>query len=206
MRTATDRDGTTHLRPLLGLPKAALVDLCHANGWPFVQDPSNADDRFARTRWRKLMPTLAAEGLTPERLGRLAVRAARVEDALDLKAREAVARAALGDGSPGKFRAETLLDEPFEIASRALALALASRLRGAEPGRLDRLEACTARLCAALRGGRPLRFTLRGAVLSLDRRGELTVEPEPVRRRGTARSARGAAASPHSLGKGGGHA
>ena len=42
--------------PFLGVPKAALIALCRAQGWTFVEDPSNRDDRFARVRWRKLMP------------------------------------------------------------------------------------------------------------------------------------------------------
>ena len=81
-------------RPLLGWPKAAPSSTCAAaQGWPFVDDPSNADERFARVRWRKLMPLLAEEGLTAERLARLAERAARAEEALDVKAQEALARA-----------------------------------------------------------------------------------------------------------------
>ena len=46
MRAAIDRDGIRHVRPLLDVRKAALVDACRREGWPFVEDPSNADERL----------------------------------------------------------------------------------------------------------------------------------------------------------------
>src|SRR5690606_4990568 len=67
MRAERDREGIRHARPLLASPKAALLDLCREQGWPFVEDPSNLDPRFARARWRRIMPLLAEEGLTAER-------------------------------------------------------------------------------------------------------------------------------------------
>ena len=42
----TDRQGIRHVRPLLDWPKARLLDLCRAQGWPFVVDPSNANERL----------------------------------------------------------------------------------------------------------------------------------------------------------------
>ncbi len=184
MRPLVERDGILHARPLLGLPKADLVGLCRENGWPFVEDPTNRDDRFARPRWRRLRSALAAEGLTPERLARLAGRMGRAEDALEAKAREALARAA-GEGGT-RLSLHRLAEEPSEIALRALGLAVAERGASGEPLRLERLEACTEALLAALQAGEPLRRTLGGVVLSLDRSGDLSIVPEPPRRRGRA--------------------
>src|SRR5690606_3498551 len=75
MRAETDREGICHVRPLLEWPKASLLTLCREQGWAFVGDPSNEDARFARVRWRRIMPLLAEEGLTAERLARLGERA-----------------------------------------------------------------------------------------------------------------------------------
>jgi tRNA(Ile)-lysidine synthase len=185
MRPERDRDGIRHARPLLACPKASLVGVCKREGWPFVTDPSNRNDAFARVRWRKLMPALAAEGLTAERLARLAKRAARAEEALDAKAFEALTLArAAKEGEELAFDAGLLASEPFEIALRMLSLALAGAGLRLESSRLHRLESCTFRLREAVRDGKALRLTIAGALVRLDPAGRLAVRPEPPRRRG----------------------
>jgi tRNA(Ile)-lysidine synthase len=50
------------VRPLLDVPRAEIARYVARNGIPFVDDPSNADPRFARARIRhRLLPALAAE-------------------------------------------------------------------------------------------------------------------------------------------------
>lgn len=189
MRRERDLDGIVHVRPLLDHPKAALLDLCRRNGWRFVTDPSNADERFARVRWRKLLPLLAGEGLTADRLALLARRAGQADEALDTKARQAleaadpvVAEGAEGDEGALSFRATCLAQEPFEIGLRILELSL-SRI-GLENSRLQRLETGLERLRAAILAEKGLRFTIAGALLRLDRTGRLSLRPEPPRSRG----------------------
>lgn len=184
MRPVVERNGLLHVRPLLAWPKSALVALCQREGWPFVEDPSNRDERYARARWRRLMPALAAEGLTAERLAGLSERARRAEDALDAKARETFTRARLDGGGALRLAARPLVEEPFEIALRAFALALADSAGDRQRLRLERLETCLEALRDAAAAGRPLRRTLAGRLVSLGRRGEITVAPEPARRRG----------------------
>lgn len=181
MRPEVERDGIRHLRPLLGIAKADLVALCRRNGWPFVEDPTNRDEAFARPRWRRLAPALAAEGLTPDRLAQLAGRMLRADQALDVKSKAALAAARRPEGD---LEAGALLAEPLEIAIRALALALAEMRPAGEPLRLERVEACTEAVLTAAREGRALRRTLGGVLLNLDPRGRLTLAPEPARRRG----------------------
>lgn len=48
-------NGLNLLRPLLDWRRAELRDLAVAAGLPFVDDPSNADDRHDRTRFRALL-------------------------------------------------------------------------------------------------------------------------------------------------------
>jgi tRNA(Ile)-lysidine synthase len=201
MRPEVNRDGIRHVRPLLGVAKATLLDLCRCEGWNFVEDPSNVDERFSRARWRKLLPTLAAEGLTPERLHELAERARRVDEALDAKAREALAQAGMGQG--GVRPAASLLAEPFEIAARMLALMLRDGTGELDHLRLQRLERALERLRAAMSEGRPLRLTLAGRMIDLRRDGDLLIRPEPLRRRGRyPYSSEDDAGCPASLGKG----
>jgi tRNA(Ile)-lysidine synthase len=215
MRPVVTRSGILHVRPLLGIPKSALVELSREQGWAYVQDPSNEDDRFARVRWRRLLPALAAEGLTPERLARLAERARRVEEALDAKAREAYLRAGgsegSGEGCAVTLRGAVLGEEPFEIAVRILGLAVArcrgeGGLEGGLP-RLGRVEACAERLRQALATKTKVRSSLAGTLIRLDGEGCLCVTPEPQRHRGRYGSIRDdAAGAPHSLGKERSHA
>ncbi|PVE24660.1 tRNA lysidine(34) synthetase TilS [Microvirga sp. KLBC 81] len=183
MRRERNREGITHARPLLGWPKAALLDLCQTSGWRFVTDPSNTDERFARVRWRRLMPRLAEEGLTASRLARLAERVAQADEALEMKAREALEGAAPEAGEGGlSFQAACLAEEPFEIGLRILAQAL-GRI-GLENIRLQRLESCVERLRTAILASESLRLTIAGALLALDRSGRLSLRPEPPRSRG----------------------
>jgi tRNA(Ile)-lysidine synthase len=131
------------------------------------------------------MPALAAEGLTAERLARLAQRAAQAEEALEAKAQEALADAEADfGGEQMSLRAEGLAKEPFEIALRMLAHALAKAGSSLESSRLHRLEAATRRLREAFGAGDALRFTIAGALVHLDRSGRLVIRPEPPRRRG----------------------
>jgi tRNA(Ile)-lysidine synthase len=183
MRRMRDRGGIVHVRPFLDRPKAALLDLCRQHGWRFVTDPSNADERFARVRWRRLMPLLAEEGLTAGRLARLAERIAQADEALDTKARQALEAASpREEEGEFSFEADCLAAEPFEIALRVLELSL-SRI-GLENSRLHRMEACLERLLAAILAGEALRLTIAGALLTLDRAGLMSVRPEPPRSRG----------------------
>jgi tRNA(Ile)-lysidine synthase len=54
-RRGLGANGLILLRPLLGWRRAELRDLVVAAGLPFVDDPSNADDRHDRTRFRALL-------------------------------------------------------------------------------------------------------------------------------------------------------
>lgn len=208
MRAATRRGDLVHVRPFLRVTKAALLATCRARHWAYLEDPSNADPRFARVRWRRLAPLLAAEGFAPDRLARLADRLARAEDALARVAEGALA-ASRRSGPSGALTLDggRLAAEPDEIALRVLALALAES--GAEEGaiRLGRLESCLAVCLGALRDGAAARRTLAGRLVSVAADGRILIEAEPARRGGRTSSVTEiAAGAPHSLGIRGGRA
>lgn len=187
MRPRTARHGVALARPLLGVAKARLVASCLSRGLDFASDPSNQDPRFARVRWRRLMPLLVEEGLTSARLSQLAMRLARAEQALEQRA--AVLLPSLSTRGEVGLRVDFagLCREPDEIVIRVLAGALAAvRPVGAREtaARLERLESCALALAAAARGGAPLRRTLAGCVLQLSGDGVLALAREPPRRRG----------------------
>lgn len=190
MKARSERDGLVLLRPLLGVAKARLVATAQARGLAFVSDPSNAQPRFERVRWRALTPALAGEGLDAARLGVLSRRLARMEVALDERAAELRRDLALPAAGPDEARIAfaTLAGGPEEMALRVLSAAV-SEVAAPGPMRLERLETCLAALLAAGREGRAITRTLSGCVLALSRSGVLTIRREGMRRRGVHRAA-----------------
>lgn len=177
-------DGLPLIRPLLGFSKNALVATCEARGWPYATDPSNSDAAFARSRTRALLPVLAAEGLSANRLCKLAERAARAEAALEAIVDDAMhAIPSFADGH--SIAAGLLLDRPHEIGLRMLDHLL--QRVGVEQGlevrekRLEELERLFAALQAAYRDRERLARTLRGVLIRLTAAGMLRLTPAPPR-------------------------
>lgn len=55
MALVSRRDGIHLVRPLLGTRKSALITYLRQRGQPWIEDPSNAQDRYARNRLRRCM-------------------------------------------------------------------------------------------------------------------------------------------------------
>lgn len=178
------------MRPFLQIPKARLVATLEHAGIPYAQDPGNSDPRFTRSRLRGVMAALGAEGLTTDRLVRLADRALRAEltilDAL-MEAEKRLAPRPWPPGVPIRFEAHAYYHLPEELSLRLLGLAIESA--GDEgPVELGKLEAMAAALYGPLITAvhdtgypMPFRRTLAGAVVTL-KAGEIVVERAPVRR------------------------
>lgn len=167
-------------RPLLTVPKARLIATLKAAKLPYARDPSNFDPRFTRPRLRKLMPALAREGLTADRLAQLARRAERAEAALAYMLDRVTVELWPADGPPGEpaiIPTGAFRDLPAELGVRLLER-LVRLLGGAEP-ELGQLETLHAALNAAGEG--PFRCTLAGAMVTLSGK-TLRVERAPPRR------------------------
>ncbi|WP_036259294.1 tRNA lysidine(34) synthetase TilS [Methylocapsa aurea] len=190
MTGSRERSGLTHSRPLLHRSKAELLAFCEARAHPSLDDPSNRNPAYARTRMRALSGFFAAQGLDGAALLRLGRRAARAEAALAEQAR--FLRAGLeAERKPGLFRANiaSLAAQPEEALLRILSLEIQAIEAQAlddvgPPLRLDRLEALTLALRKALQSGVSFASTLGGAALRLRADGTLTIQREKARRRG----------------------
>ncbi len=181
MAAVRELAGLRLLRPLLAMPKAALLAMLEAEGQPWLDDPSNRAPGFARTRLR------SDPGLDAPRLARLACA-------------QGVARAAL-DGVVAAWLAQharifpagfvlmahaDLTAAPREIAGRALQqtlLAVGGRPyppRRVRLGRLlDALRADSPRTAGHTLGG--CRLLRRGERLLICREAgaiEQVLEPE----------------------------
>ena len=179
MSAVTKVHGAALVRPLLDIPKAALVAYCRKHGLAAIDDPSNRDVKYARARLRTLTPLLAAEGLDAAAFSRLARRMRRAEEAL--RAETARLLEHLGDGPA--YPGAPLLDAPAEIALRALG-ALFARAQGPDgsaPG-LDKLEAIEAKLRGALLDRKRHRINVGGVELNATADGRITLGAERARR------------------------
>jgi len=163
MKTETCIEDVRILRPLLDMPKERLIATCRAADVPYVSDPSNAAEKFARGRLRRVMPLLAEEGLTIERLLDLGARARGAKDALD-HASSMLVRVATKRDDAGTIRLdlEYLRTAPREIGRRALATCLQAVHAEDYPPAYDALS----RLLEALRVDRPMpTCTLHGCLV-----------------------------------------
>lgn len=161
------RHGVRLLRPLLGFPRDRLVATVAASGQQWVEDPTNRDPRFLRTRFRGARAILAREGLGGRRLAETVRRLGRAREALDRASADLLARSvtlypqgfALLDPRPLAAAAD-------DVASRALARMVQTVGGAAYPPRGAALDRLAAGLTASARPlGRTLggcRFLMRG--------------------------------------------
>jgi tRNA(Ile)-lysidine synthase len=153
------------LRPLLRFPKARLRAALRSAGQDWVEDPSNADPKHERVRWRALMSLLAAGGVDAPRLGAGAMRIAEARASIDRAAASWLAEAA----APSRYGHVRVRMERFDRLSPVVARAALERLLGAVggqpyPPRGERLSPLIDALCG---GGRVAR-TLAGCALRLE--------------------------------------
>lgn len=79
------------LRPLLTVPRHRLRAILTARHQPWIEDPSNQDDRFARVVMRRLLQRLEQHGAPAVRIAALAGNFGRLRDQLGAATAEAIA-------------------------------------------------------------------------------------------------------------------
>ncbi|WP_413870805.1 tRNA lysidine(34) synthetase TilS [Albidovulum sp.] len=90
MRRSWQEGGVRWTRPCLQTPRRDLRAYLGRHGVAWVEDPSNADERFLRVRARRALAALAPVGITAEGLARVATNLALARgDLVDLALRSA---------------------------------------------------------------------------------------------------------------------
>jgi tRNA(Ile)-lysidine synthase len=116
------------IRPLLDTRRTAVIALLARVGLPWLEDPSNADERFFRNRVRhSVLPRLAvdADGDVVDRLARLARGTREVLDALDRMAASELARLARPEDGALVVSRSALAALPRPVAAEVLRAAAA---------------------------------------------------------------------------------
>ncbi len=180
MKPDTMRDGVRLVRPLLQVPKSRLLATLKAASLPWLDDPSNANDRFERVRWRQVMPMLNALGLTAEALSESAKRLASAVSALET-AVDAFSVTSGVDRHQGAFA--TLNFAKFasghgEFRTRLLRRLISENGGSAPPAQLSEIEDLAARIATGVTGA----ATLGGVIIRWsDRDNKLSICREPGR-------------------------
>lgn len=179
-------EGTTIIRPLLGVDPATLRAVVDAAGIVPVTDPSNSDLDYERVRWRLMLPQLAALGLDARRLARLAERMRDADEALGSLANRALAELIEPRGETKQIVIDRarFITLPRAVAVRVLQQALAEIGGSRKPHALAPVEALADRLKREHAGA-----TLHGCVVRSSA-AAIRIEKEPGRAAAAARRRR----------------
>ncbi len=158
MAPQTWQVGVLWLRPFLGVPRQALRAELLRRGIGWVEDPTNADSRFLRTRARAALAALEALGIEAQGLAATAERMQRVRRALDCTLANLIARRVRLEHGTLVFDPE-LFAAPEELLERLFANAIAVLSNCDHPPR----RAAMGRAIAAVMAGRVV--TLSGVML-----------------------------------------
>ncbi|HYN37618.1 MAG TPA: tRNA lysidine(34) synthetase TilS [Rhodospirillales bacterium] len=139
------------LRPLLGWPPAVLRALLRRWQWEWLEDPSNDDRRFARTRLRAAAASLATAGVTTDALLALAADAAGARVAMrDAVADLLAASCRVHPAGFARFDRRALAAAPAAVAGVALSRLLTAVGGSEHPPAAERVQA----LLSAMTRGR----------------------------------------------------
>lgn len=163
-------------RPLLGFGHLRLTQTLQARQQPWLEDPSNNDDRFARVQVRSALPALAAIGITPERISSTTLHLRRARHAIAFESERLVNSVKLTPWGYGLIRAEKFSGAPPEVALRALSDLLAAIGAQPYPPRFEQTQSVHEWLCTPKSG--PAGRTIGGCRLARLPSGEILMTRE----------------------------
>lgn len=117
MRPLTKTNFGFLIRPFLSIEPDRLKASLREFQQPFLEDPSNQNTDYARIRWRRLLPILSEEGLTPSMVYKTALQLQQTEAFCEEQTQKALA-VCLEKGD--QIVLEKLQEWPLEIAHRVL--------------------------------------------------------------------------------------
>jgi tRNA(Ile)-lysidine synthase len=157
MRSGWEDGGVRFIRPLLDAGREELRDWLRGQGIGWIDDPTNDNDRFTRTRARRALVALAPLGITAERLADVARHLAEAQAALMVQV-AAVAGRLVRQAAGALWFDAALWAEPVEVRRQIVQAAIVwlagpeARPRAADLSRL--MDAMAAGRDATLSGCR----------------------------------------------------
>lgn len=139
MRKAWTAEGIHWARPCLLTPRAELRAYLRRTGVSWVEDPSNADERFTRVKARRALKALGPLGITVEKLSTVTTNLSIAQSALRLAASEKAGRVVRTDAGEVIIDRKEFRRSGPEIVRRILIGALAWVGRGDYAPRADAL-------------------------------------------------------------------
>lgn len=143
MPECIEKSSVRLLRPLLNSSRENLRDVLLASGQAWVDDPSNLNPAYTRTKIRALLGPLAHSGVTPEKLSHAAARYGATRAVLERQTLQLLAACAtIFPSGYALLAADTLFAAEREIACRALSrvvICIGGREFGPSVAKLDRL-------------------------------------------------------------------
>ena len=142
METVSHQYGIKLVRPMLAVPRARFRASLKAIGHPWLSDPSNENERFARVKVRGLQPALDDLGMTSARLVATAQRMRAAQEVLE-RAADRLARDAVTLDPAGYcvIKHEKICNAPHDTALRVLSRCLMSIGGKSDRPRYSRFEA-----------------------------------------------------------------
>lgn len=131
MALAVDRDGLRIVRPLLTVPRTRVEATALAVSQNWIEDPSNADRRYARVRIRQKLAELEAHGVSTAKIADTARIFGRIRAAKEA----AIARLAAEIATLFPESHAEIEREPLRLADRETAQGLVTALLAAVGGR-----------------------------------------------------------------------
>ena len=129
------------VRPLLKTMRSALRAFLAERHVEWIEDPMNADPRFARVRIRQAWQQLEEIGLSPARVAAASGHLARARKALEMATGEFLNRACRIEADRIVLDGASFAAVPEEIGLRALAQVLSQLSHAVYRPRFERLEA-----------------------------------------------------------------
>ncbi len=156
--------GVLLLRPLLDMPHDRLCASLRTARQDWVEDPTNQNDHYARSRLRHARDVLAREGLTPVRLAALARRASAAREVCVYLAEKVWADHVQVTSESVQIGVDVWQGILPDTRTRLLVQALGHIAGAHRPPRLEQVEA----MISAFDGvkGKTLRRTLGGCMVS----------------------------------------